>query len=157
MTPPSPSLLEKPDEQKNILKGETAIIPLDTDVNKQILFDAQLPLQCLPSNLQQGNESLSSETESVVDDEKDISINIVESIFPLMLSKIDNVTKSNEMVICFSTVSFVEKRTDETTKLLKMFITMPMSTSEGERLYRENHSSFPARPARSVHHKLRNE
>lgn len=74
MTPPSPSLLERPDEQKNVSKGETANIPVDTDVNKQILFDAQLPLQCLPSNIQQGNDNLSSETESVVDDEKDISI-----------------------------------------------------------------------------------
>lgn len=56
MTPPSPSLLEIPDEQKNVSKGETANIPLDTGVNKQILFDAQFPLQCLPSNIQQGND-----------------------------------------------------------------------------------------------------
>ncbi|PSN46619.1 hypothetical protein C0J52_16812 [Blattella germanica] len=74
MTPPSSSLLEIPDEQKNVLKGETANISLETVVKKQILFDSQLPLQCLPSNLQQGNDNLSSETESVVDDEKDISI-----------------------------------------------------------------------------------
>ncbi|PSN37359.1 hypothetical protein C0J52_18812 [Blattella germanica] len=74
MTPPSPSLLETPDVQQNVSKGETANIPLHTGVNKQILFDAQFPLQCLPSNIQQGNDNLSSETESVVDDEKDISI-----------------------------------------------------------------------------------
>ena len=60
--------------RKNVSKGEKANIPLDTDVNKQIMFDAQLPLQCLPSNIRQGNDNLSSETESVVDDEKDISI-----------------------------------------------------------------------------------
>ncbi|PSN48018.1 hypothetical protein C0J52_23474, partial [Blattella germanica] len=57
MTPSSPSLLEIPDEQINVSKGETANIPLNTDVNKQILFDAQLPLQCLPSNIQQGNDN----------------------------------------------------------------------------------------------------